>query len=175
MCVYAVMAMAVIGAAVSFSYYNKKELTDTLGVLPLSHRERFWGDFLGGYIANAAPFIPCALIAVIMFTVTQNNYNVIAARTGEPVGNYISFIIGLSLSLLFIYTFGYIISVLVTTIIGRFMFAEIFSVIGVIVFTVLIMGISGCFFIEITGAVNRGSIYAIPLGPLFGEVWESFS
>lgn len=180
-CVYAMMIMAVAGAAVSFSYYNKKELTDTLGVLPLSHRERFWGDFLGGYIANVAPFIPCALIAVIMFNVTQNNYSVIAARTGgEPEENYIAFIVGLSLSLLFVYTFGYILSVSVTSIIGRFMFAEIFSVIGSVVFAAAIMGISGTFISEITGIIgsaeiNRANAYAMPFGLLFGEVSASLS
>lgn len=180
-CVYAMMIMAVAGAAVSFSYYNKKELTDTLGVLPLSHRERFWGDFLGGYAANVAPFIPCALIAVIMFNVTQNNYSVIAARTGgEPVENYIAFIVGLSLSLLFVYTFGYILSVIVTSIIGRFMFAEIFSVIGSAVFAAAIMGVSGTFISEITGIIgsieiNRANAYAMPFGLLFGEVSASLS
>lgn len=178
MCVYAVMIMAVAGAAASFSYCNQKELTDTLGVLPLTHRERFWGDFLGGYAANAAPFIPCALIAVILFAVTQKNYDVIAAKAGgEPAENCIAFIVGLSLTLLFTYTFGYIISVLVTSIFGRFMFAEIFSVIGVIVSTALIMGVSGSFLNEMTGidAVNGHKLYAMPLGPLFGEAGESLS
>lgn len=180
-CVYAMTVMAVAGAAVSFTNYNKKELTDTLGVLPLSHRERFWGDFLGGYIANVAPFIPCALTAVIMFAVTQNNYSIIAARSGLELNeNYIAFIVGLSLSLLFIYTFGYIISVLVTSIIGRFMFAEIFSVIGTAVFAAAIIGISGTFVREITGIIgsaeiNRANAYAMPFGLLFGEVSQSLS
>lgn len=178
MCVYAVMIMAVTGAAASFAYFNKKELTDTLGVLPLTHGERFRGDFLGGYIANVAPFIPCALIAVIMFVVTQKNYDIIAARSvAEPSENCIAFIVGLSLTLFFIYTLGYIISALVTSIFGRFMFAEIFSVIGIIVSTALIMGVSGCFLNEVSGvsAVNGDKLYAMPLGPLFGEVGESFS
>lgn len=151
LCVCAVILSAVIGAALSFSYCNKKELTDTLGVLPLTHRERFWGDFLGGYIANVAPFIPSALITVIMFVVVHKNYSVIAIHAGEQAEDHIGFIIGLSLTLFFVYTFGYIISVLVTAIFGRLIFAEIFSVIGVIVSTVLITGISQTFLNEITG------------------------
>lgn len=174
LCVCAVILSAVVGAALSFSYFNKKELTDTLGVLPLTHRERFWGDFLGGYIANVAPFIPSALIAVIMFVVVHKNYSVIAIRAGEQAEDHIGFIIGLSLTLFFVYTFGYIISVLVTAIFGRLIFAEIFSVIGVIVSTVLITGISQTFLNEMTGfpVEHRNTIYAMPLGPLFGEVGE---
>lgn len=177
LCVCAVILSAVIGAALSFSYYNKKELTDTLGVLPLTHRERFWGDFLGGYIANVAPFIPSALIAVIMFVVVHKNYSVIAIHAGEQAEDHIGFIIGLALTLFFVYTFGYIISVLVTAIFGRLIFAEIFSIIGVIVSTVLIMGILQTFLNEMTGVIvtHQNTIYAMPLGPLFGEVGECLS
>lgn len=173
--VYVMILAAVIGAALSFSYCNKKEWTDTLGVLPLTHKERFWGDFLGGYITNVAPFIPSAIIAVIMFAVVHKNYSVIAIHSGEPVEDHIGFIIGLSLTLFFVYTFCYIISVLVTSIFGRLIFAELFSMVGVIVFTLLIMGISGTFINEMPGvpAAHRDTCYAMPLGPLFGEVGES--
>ncbi len=180
-CIFILLAMAVTGAAVSFVYYNKKEFTDTLGVLPLSHRERFWGDFLGGYIANVAPFIPCSLISIIMFAITQDEYRQIAERSGgEPVSGCMPFIIGLSLSLLFTYTFGYIISAIVTSICGRFMFAEIFSVVGTAVFAMVIMGTAGCFVNEITGIIgtdeiNRANAYAMPIGLLFGEVREGLS
>ncbi len=175
LCVYVMILAAVIGAALSFSYCNKKEWTDTLGVLPLTHGERFWGDFLGGYITNVAPFIPSAVIAVIMFAVVHKNYSVTAIHSGTPVEDHIGFIIGLSLTLFFVYTFCYIISVLVTSIFGRLIFAELFSVIGVIVFTLLIMGISGTFLNEMPGvpAAHRDTCYAMPLGPLFGEVGES--
>jgi len=178
LCVYTVMILAVTGAAASFVYFNKKEFTDTLGVLPLSHRERFWGDFFGDYIANVAPFIPCALIAAVMFAVTQNNYAIIAARSGGvPTENYVKFIVGLSLSLLFVYTFAYVISALVTSIFGRFMFAEMFSVIGSVVSTVLIVSVSNILLYEMPGVPSYGAhlLYAMPLGPLFGEISQSLS
>lgn len=173
-CVYASILLAVTGAAFAFSYCNKKGLTDTLGVLPLTHRQRFWGDFLGGYIANVAPFIPAAFVSIILFSAALKNYG---AYFGEDMGEYIRSIIGPALTLFFVYTFGYIISVLVTVIMGRFMFAEIFSAIGTVVFTLLISGVSGVILNGITGFSVNGEdmIYAMPFGPLFGEAGESLS
>lgn len=166
-CVYALVLLAVTGAAFAFSYWNKKELTDTLGCLPLTHKQRFWGDFLGGYIANVAPFIPAALISVILFSAAFKNYG----------GTHIGFVAGLLLTLFFVYTFAYIISVLVSAIVGRFVFAEIFSVIGTVIFTLLISSVSRIFLNGITGfsADGEDMFYAIPFGPLFGEVAKVLS
>lgn len=65
----ALFVLAVAGAVMSFEYYNKKNLTDTLGVLPITNKQRFFGDLIGGYIANVAPIIPFgAVSAAIMST-----------------------------------------------------------------------------------------------------------
>lgn len=171
-CVYALVLLAVTGAAFAFSYFNKKELTDTLGALPLTHRQRFWGDFLGGYIANVAPFIPASFVSVTLFSAALKNYDAING-TGEHIG----FVIGLVLTLFFVYTFGYIISVLATVTVGRFMFAEIFSVLGTVVFTLLISSVSKVFLNAITGFSAEGEemLYAVPFGPLFGDVGKVIS
>ncbi|MCH5207820.1 MAG: hypothetical protein J1F04_02950 [Oscillospiraceae bacterium] len=50
-------ALAVIVPVFSFSFYNNRALTDTVGSLPLTYNRRFWGDFLSGFAASVMPYL----------------------------------------------------------------------------------------------------------------------
>ena len=52
-------ALAVIVPVFSFNFYNNRAFTDTIGSLPLTYNQRFWGDFLSGFAVSVAPFLVC--------------------------------------------------------------------------------------------------------------------
>lgn len=52
--------------ASTFDFFVKKNLTDTLGCLPLTYRQRFWGDFLSGLGVHMISFIPCSALGLIL-------------------------------------------------------------------------------------------------------------
>ena len=61
----ALIAISAILPVVNFKHYNSRVFVDTIGSLPLTYTERFFGDFLSGLTASAAPFalfIPYILI-----------------------------------------------------------------------------------------------------------------
>ncbi|MCH5204344.1 MAG: hypothetical protein J1F03_06325 [Oscillospiraceae bacterium] len=62
-------ALALVVPIVSFNYYNNRALTDTIGSLPLTYSQRFWGDFLAGFTVSVAPFLVCI---PYIFIVSEN-------------------------------------------------------------------------------------------------------
>ncbi len=58
--------MFTIISAKSFKYYYNRAMMDTLGCLPLSYKERFWGDYLSGLLVNMISFVPFGVISLIM-------------------------------------------------------------------------------------------------------------
>lgn len=89
-----------------FKSCTRKNFTDTLLSLPLTHCQRFWGDLLTGFIASAAPVIPFGVIAVIIAAIMP--YDGIA----EVTARY-------SAAVFFAAAFMYCISVLAAIISGR--------------------------------------------------------
>ncbi len=61
-----VTIMFLIVSARSFKYYHNRAMMDTLGCLPLSYKDRFWGDYFGGLISNMISFVPFAVISIIL-------------------------------------------------------------------------------------------------------------
>lgn len=58
--------MIVLTTAKSFRIYHSRAAMDTLGCLPVSYKQRFWGDFLSVVSANLISFIPFYLISLII-------------------------------------------------------------------------------------------------------------
>lgn len=58
--------MIIVMTVKSFRIYHKRADMDTLGCLPVSYRERFWGDFLSGLVANFVSFIPLYIVSLII-------------------------------------------------------------------------------------------------------------
>lgn len=177
----ALLIMAAAGSALSFVYCNRRSHTDMLGCLPLTHRERFWGDFLGGYIAYVAPVIPAGVIAVILSAAAQPKYVEFASRTADGVTvECVKYTAGLALSLFVVYTFAYLISTVVTVSCGRIVHSEILSMIAVILPPLLVMGGVSCFVNAVTGLVGADEVigkamsFAPPLGLFFGEIKDNW-
>lgn len=146
-CIFSLPVLAIIGTVFSFEYYNTKNLTDMVGALPLSYKERFWGDFLGGYIVNVMPVIPCGIFSIIVFANTQSKFNDFCANNGITSHhfNMASLGAGIALTLFIITTFAYLFTVLVVSGCGKVFHSVIFSIFGMVAITVMARGIAGCF------------------------------
>lgn len=58
--------MITITTVSSLKLYHDRADMDTLGCLPLSYGERFWGDLLSGICANYVSLVPLSIISLIM-------------------------------------------------------------------------------------------------------------
>lgn len=63
--------LALVTPIVSFKYYRSRSFMDTLGCLPITYGERFWGDYLSGLAAIVAPFSVMAAIGGIPLVMAQ--------------------------------------------------------------------------------------------------------
>lgn len=164
--VWVIAAMVVILAivpAVSFKFYNNRASMDTIGCLPLTYRERFWGDFLGGLCPHMISFIPGAAIGLIFTAVGQNgtlrelhkllmkdsptDYYIVAPIKDDFVGIYLS----VMLIVLWGYLAVYITACFVTSCCGKVSSSILYSFIALI----LPMGITAVFGINVlTSAVG---------------------
>lgn len=91
---------------VAFKSCTRKNFTDTLLSLPLTHCQRFWGDFLTGFFSSAAPVIPFGVIAVIIAAIMPY------AGIAEYTARY-------SAAVFFAACFMYCISVLAAVVSGK--------------------------------------------------------
>lgn len=182
----AMVVILAIVPAVSFKFYNNRASMDTIGCLPLTYRERFWGDFLGGLCPHLVSFIPSAAIGLIFTAVGQNgplrglhellmknsptNYYVMDPIKDNFVGAYLSIL----LIVLWGYLAVYITASFVTSCCGKVSSSILYSIIALI----LPMGITAVFGINIlTDAVGVNAemdiMKAIMVFPPVGT-WISF-
>lgn len=151
-CLVGMLIMPVIGAAFSFMSCNRRKYTDMIGGLPLTHKERFWGDFLSGYTAHVAPMIPAGVIAMIISFPVQNMVDKLDIEYGfEPSFTCVRFAFGMVVSAFAALTLMYIISTVAVVCCGRPAQAGIMSIISLITPCLVVLGISGCFVNSITG------------------------
>lgn len=66
--------MVAMTAVKSFNFYNKPTLTDMIGCLPLTYKQRFLCDFLSGLVVHLASFIPCSAVGLFFAAATQKEY-----------------------------------------------------------------------------------------------------
>ena len=164
LCGIFLIVLAVIGAVTSFEYYNSKKLTDMIGSLPLSYKQRFWGDFIAGYIANAAPVIPIGLITAFFFG-TYSGFR-------DPgIFGKLPFMIGMALSLIMALTFVYLFAVLIVSACGKVLHSVLFSIFGTASLTGTAVGLAGCFASGMLGVDTLEYMYETvrffpPLGPV---------
>ncbi len=68
---YAELLFLAIVPAVNYKFFNKRAYMDTIGALPLTEKQRFFGDMLSGISSYVISFIPCGVIAVILAAITE--------------------------------------------------------------------------------------------------------
>lgn len=180
LCIAALPAAAIMNAAVSFDYYNKKDLTDTIGVLPLTHQQRFFADLLAGYITNAAPIIPCGIFCAVMLSGTQAKFEEFHQVTNGAC-NFRMATVGvvIAVSLFLIVSFAYLFSVLISSCCGKFFHSVIFSVIGATILPLFFGGLARCFANGVVGIDGKGYFTAAvsffpPIG-LLGDLFDAMN
>ncbi len=102
--------LALTGGARCFKVLTRRSRTDTLMCLPLNHSQRFWGDFLTGYITSAAPILPAGIVGIIIGAIVQGSH---------PTQHFAMFAFLYALTIFFFMTFGYTLSVLAAALCGN--------------------------------------------------------
>ncbi len=67
------ITIAAIMPAVTRRHLNRRNCVDTFGALPLTYKQRYWGDLLAETAAYVTPIIPAGIYTCIMMAVLANN------------------------------------------------------------------------------------------------------
>ena len=145
------MIMLVILPALNFKYFNRRSHMDTLGGLPLTAKQRFFGDMLSGAASFGLSFVPCSVIAAVIAVITefgpmQQLYNSAGSEqnyyryvSSFPWGdeNILKVVLIVLLTLLVCYAATYAISCFVTSCCGKLGTSILFSFIMILAFTLI--------------------------------------
>lgn len=159
----AIVALAIIimlTPASAFDFFVKRNAMDTLGCLPLTYRQRFWGDFLSGLGVHMISFIPFSAIGLLFCAIAHGSLNdaskeylsdIVLCYTGVIrnvfVKAYLSYIL-----LLFVgYMGAYAVSCFVTVCCGRSFNAKACSLICQILPAGLVTVYCSCAFMKTVG------------------------
>lgn len=183
--IVALTIIIMITPASTFDFFVKKNLTDTLGCLPLTYRQRFWGDFLGGLGVHMISFIPCSALGLILSAAANGSMSDAVKRYLDdmvPHGSagiqntfgkwYLSYIL-----LLFVgYMGAYAVSCFITVCCGRSFNAKACSLIGQILPAGLVSVYCSCAFsaavgIDSTVAWMRAIAVIPPVGTWFSAIY----
>lgn len=172
-CVAALPVIAMFNAISAFDYYHKKDLTDTIGALPLSFRERFFADLLAGYAINVLPVIPCGIACVIALGNTQRKFrgfhHAFSDNCRFRMASVGAIIV---MALIVIITFAYLFTVLTSVCCGKVYHTVIFSLFGMAVLPLLSYGLVRSFINSVVGLrygenyILRGVAFFPPIGVL---------
>lgn len=159
----AIVALAIIimlTPASAFDFFVKRNAMDTLGCLPLTYRQRFWGDFLSGLGVHMISFIPFSAIGLLFCAIAHGSMSdaskeylsdIVLCYTGVIrnvfVKAYLSYIL-----LLFVgYMGAYAVSCFVTVCCGRSFNAKACSLICQILPAGLVTVYCSCAFMKTVG------------------------
>lgn len=169
LCGIFLITLAAVGAVFSFEYCNNKTLTDTVGSLPLTYKQRFWGDFISGYIANVAPVIPFALISAV-YAGADNGFKEHCEWYAHNIGA-MRFMLCMAVSLIIALTFTYLFAVLVATSCGRVVQSVLFTIFGTGALAGTVAGLAGVFAAGMLGVDPAEYMFkAVRFVPPFGTV-----
>ncbi|MGN1111547.1 MAG: hypothetical protein ACI4QY_07815 [Oscillospiraceae bacterium] len=91
------LLMGIIIPITSRKMLNRRAYVDTLGALPLTFKQRYWGDLLAEYTAYLAPAVPSILYTIVMMNAVIPN-QIQEEETGEIIACVTSLAITLFLS-----------------------------------------------------------------------------
>lgn len=162
---FVIAIIAVSGATVymalsSFEFYINKHKTDMLGSLPISHRERFFGDLLSGYILSVVPFLLVSALSVPFFAVAVGRMFSFSAL-------FIRYYVLVLVTVFFSITYLYAISILSAAISGRIIGAIACGAVLIIALETVMQNSTAFFTSNITGLpdsyeLSRNASYLIP-------------
>lgn len=70
-----ILGVVVAAAIMSFNFCLHRHETDMLGSLPVSHRARFWGDLLSGYVLSVVPFSLLSALCIPFVAAAESHMN----------------------------------------------------------------------------------------------------
>lgn len=183
--VIALTVIITITPAVGFKFYNDRPAADTIGSLPLTYGQRFWGDFLSGFGAYMISFIPCSAAGLIFAAAAKSGAGdtlrdpTIIGLVGDfsvslgvdPVRLYMALILTLFVG----YIGAYALSCFVTACCGRTGSAVMYSLISLFIPAGLVMVYCYCAFknavgIEVIHEAMRATAVLPPVGTWFNAV-----
>lgn len=169
------LVFTMICAVSSYSFFCKKETVDTLGVLAVTYRQRFWGDFLGGFIPSVGMFIPSALIGIILIVITQNKLDPIIVEQSHL--NIMPYFMGFMLALFFANLFIYLLTTLAAMCCGRSSSMIVFTVISFAAVPIFAISLSKFLTLEAVGVsddiVKKMQQLCMPVGLFFSPFLKS--
>lgn len=145
--------IAVVAPIISFKYYRHRASMDTLGCLPITYGQRFWGDFLSGLAAIVVPFSVMAAIGGIFLTLTQpvidsvKPVHDLAVAMDGADKSFLLFGVKMYLIVLIIIIATYSITTLVTSCCGKAGSSALYSVIALPIIPAVI-GLYGTFILD---------------------------
>ncbi len=179
--------MLVILPAVNIKFFNKRSNMDTIGGLPLTGKQRFFGDILSGAAVFGLSFIPCCAVTAVIAAITEfgpmremyeilsseQNYSGYSFPWGDE--NVFEIVLIVLLTLLLCYAAAYAISCFVTSCCGKVGTSVLFSFIMILAFTLIAFTFGAYVFNNATGfdsdATNMMVLSAIPpVGTLIATV-----
>ncbi len=183
--IVAVIAMLIITQIVLIlppllcKYNNSLPFADTALAMPLTHKQRYFGDFLTGLIIGIAPFGLSAVIALPFAFVMENTAKLYTDKM--PViwqffSNAPSFFIQLSIILLLFFLGIYTVSCFMNAACGKFSATVIYSIIAMVIFTAFVL-INTAFITEnAKGMIDSGYIiktafsFTVPIGSFITSI-----
>ncbi|MGN0682368.1 MAG: hypothetical protein ACI4JY_01715 [Oscillospiraceae bacterium] len=101
----ALLLMGIIIPITSRKMLNRRAYVDTLGALPLTFKQRYWGDLLAEYTAYLAPAVPSILYTIVMMnavipnlTQEEGTGEIIACVTSLAITLFLSYVAAIALS-----------------------------------------------------------------------------
>lgn len=132
------LGIVIIAALKSFNFYQQRHETDMLGSLPITHRMRFWGDFISGYVISILPY---SLICVLSIPFVK------IAESYMKTTLYTNFFAYVVLLAFFSLTLLYVFAVLAASVSGR-VISSMACVIILVIASMSLLTCSAGFFID---------------------------
>lgn len=147
----AVMLGIVIAAAImSFNFYQQRHETDMLGSLPITHRMRFWGDFLSGYAISVLPFSLLGVLSIPIVGIAEGYLETTL---------YTEFFAYVVLTTFFSMTLLYVFAVLAASVSGR-VISTIACLIILMISSVVVLPSAAGFFIDCIVGMSKNEVYS---------------
>lgn len=170
--------MIVVSTAMSLKLYHKRAAMDTLGSLPLSYTDRFWGDFLSLITSNIISLVPFSIIAVFLNNALKRPISTISDNDlyfYREYGLLSSMMNGFLITFIMVYIGVYAATMLISSCCGKCGSAIAFSLISIVMLPGIFTTYGDYFFMNIIGADSNAEIVESvgmlpPLGPVFSII-----
>lgn len=163
----------------SFRVYYKRPDMDTLGCLPISYKERFWGDFLSAVFLNFISFVPLYLVSLIFLGNMRGSVrDILNVVSDLDLSIYPNMFSAVWLMMLLVYLGVYAVTAFVCSCCGK----KASSILYTIILMVILPGIFGVYAGYMLSYVVGMDTYAEltriistlpPLGPIVSVILAS--